>query len=268
MAAPRPRTWWSELRFAIGLVLVAVLLRSFVFATFVIPSESMLPRLMVGDYLFVAKWPYGFSRYSLPFAPPLFAGRIGERLPERGDVVVFKAPPTRRVDYIKRVIGLPGDRVAMDGGRIVLNGAPVPKLRVADLLVPVSPNSPCRPAPPARIALEREADGSEACRYRRYRETLPGGRAYEVIDLGDTTADDRGPVTVPPGHLFLMGDNRDRSADSRFPAEEGGGVGLVPLVNLVGRAEIGVFSTDGSARLLDPRTWWPAARPERIGMRF
>ena len=264
---PATRSIWSEIRFFVCLAVIAIVLRSFVLATFVIPSESMLPRLMVGDYLLVAKWPYGFSRYSLPWGLPLIRDRIGAKLPARGDVVVFKAPPANQVDYIKRVIGLPGDRVAMRRGQLILNGVAVPKLRVADLLVPITPNSPCSPQEGSTIEVSQEADGA-ACRYRRYRETLPGGRSYEVLDLGDTEADDRAETIVPPGHLFLMGDNRDRSADSRFPAKVGGGVGLVPVENLVGRAQVSVFSTDGSARLASPGSWSRATRWERIGAGF
>ncbi|WCT74917.1 signal peptidase I [Sphingomonas naphthae] len=264
----RPRTLWSEIRFFVALALIALVLRGFVFATFVIPSESMLPRLFVGDYLVVTKWPYGWSRYSLPGALPFWSGRIGAKLPTRGDVVVFKAPPSQRVDYIKRVIGLPGDRVAMRGGQVILNGVAIPKLRVADLLVPVSPNSPCRPEQGAAIVREREPDGSHACRYHRYRETLPGGRAYDVLDMGNTTADDRDEMVVPADRLFLMGDNRDRSADSRFPAQDDGGIGLVPIENLVGRAQISVFSTDGSASWTSPASWLRAARTHRIGKSF
>jgi signal peptidase I len=249
-------------------MLFAFCLRAFVFATFVIPSESMLPRLLVGDYVFVAKWPYGYSRYSLPFTPPLIEGRILSRLPERGDVAVFKAPPDQRLDYIKRVIGLPGDRIAMRDGQLILNGVAVPKLRVADLLVPVTSNSPCQPAPGSAIEAERQPDGSTACRYPRYRETLPGGRSYDVLDLGEVSVDDYPETVVPAGHFFLMGDNRDRSADSRFPATPGGGVGLVPLENLVGRATFTLFSTNGAADWLNPLSWGKAARWERIGAGF
>jgi signal peptidase I len=228
----------------------------------------MLPRLLVGDYLFVAKWPYGYSRHSLPWSIPLIPGRILARQPARGDVVVFKNPADNRTDYIKRVIGLPGDLVQMKGGQLFLNGDAVPKARIADFLDPVSPNSPCKPFPGSRITAEREPDGSLACRYPRYRETLPGGRSYEVLDIGTFPPDDTPVFVVPEGQYFLMGDNRDRSADSRFPAEVGGGIGFVPEENLVGRALFTFFSTDGSAEWLEPWTWPTAARWSRIGQGF
>lgn len=252
------------IQFLVKLVIVVVLIRSFFIATFSIPSESMMPRLLVGDYLFVQKWPYGYSRHSLPFSPPIAGGRFLGTLPERGDVVVFKAPPSAKVDYIKRVIGLPGDTVQMRKGILYLNGQSIPKVRVDDLVLPLSPNSPCFGPDYAEAA----SDGSTRCRYPRYRETLPNGKSYEILDIGNTEADNTRVFTVPAGHLFMMGDDRDKSADSRFPAVDGGGIGFVPLENLVGKAWVGVFSTDGSAQALKPWTWFSAARPERIGMGF
>jgi signal peptidase I len=267
--ASRTRSGFAEtLRFIVTLALIAFVLRSFIVAPFSIPSESMLPRLLVGDYLFVAKWPYGYSRHSLPWSIPLIPGRILARQPARGDVVVFKNPADNRTDYIKRVIGLPGDLVQVKGGQLFLNGDPVPKVRIDDFLDPVSPNSPCRPFPGGQLTVEREADGSAVCRYPRYRETLPGGRSYEVLDIGSLPPDDTGVFVVPEGEYFLMGDNRDRSADSRFPAAVGGGIGLVPEENLVGRALVSFFSTDGSAEWLKPWTWPTAARWSRIGQGF
>ena len=249
--------------------LLALLLRSLVVAPFGIPSESMLPQLMVGDYLIVEKWPYGWSRHSFPLSWPGFAGRIGGRAPARGDVVVFKNPADARSDYVKRVIGLPGDSVAVRGGALILNGSAVPRVRLADLRLPLSPNSPCPQGDGRAGTREREEYGSLACRYPRYRETLPGGRSYDVLALDDSPQADDTPVFhVPAGRYFLLGDNRDRSADSRFPAAVGGGIGLVPAEDLVGRAWRIVFSTDGAASWARPWTWWRAARPGRIGTRL
>ncbi|MBU0775797.1 MAG: signal peptidase I [Alphaproteobacteria bacterium] len=267
--------------FLAKLGLFVFVLRSFIISPFNIPSESMQPRLLIGDYLLVAKWPYGYSRYSLPSSIPLIPGRIFPSTPHRGDVVVFKAPPNQKNDYIKRVIGLPGDMIAVRGGTVYLNGAAIPKQKVADLVIPVTPNmtqaaakegaeSPCY-----RPDFEEAAPGGgKQCRYPQYRETLPAtkdtpAKSYNVLDLvPDGAADDRDTVLVPQGHLFMMGDNRDRSADSRFPAVEGGGIGLVPEENLVGKAMISVFSTDGSANWLLPWTWVSAARWNRIGEGF
>jgi len=250
--------------FLIKLALIVAVFRSFVFSPFNIPSESMLPRLENGDYLLAAKWPYGYSRYSLPFSAPLIPGRILAGQPERGDIVIFKAPPTDDVDYIKRVIGLPGDMVQVKSGQLWLNGKPVPKVRVADLELPVSANTRCY-LPQFEAA---GADGAPVCRYPQFRETLPGGRSFQVLDLGTTPQDDTAPVIVPEGHLFLMGDNRDNSLDSRFPAVAGQGIGIVPQANLVGRAAVMMFSTDGGAEWLKPWTWFTAARWSRIGGTF
>ncbi|MDD3800237.1 MAG: signal peptidase I [Novosphingobium sp.] len=249
--------------FLAKLVIIVLVFRSFVFAPFTIPSESMLPRLEDGDYLLASKWSYGYSRYSLPLGVPLIPGRIFASLPERGDVAIFKAPPLNDVDYIKRVIGLPGDTVQMKGGVLYLNGEAVKKERLADFVIPESPNTDC-----ASILFEAVQDGQAVCRYPRFRETLPNGRSYDVLDFGHTPQDDTDPVVVPEGELFMMGDNRDNSQDSRFPPRPGGGIGLVPQENLVGKATIVMWSTDGSAEWLKPWTWFTAARWSRIGGTF
>lgn len=251
--------------FLLKLVLIVAIFRSFIFSPFNIPSESMLPRLENGDYLLAAKWPYGLSRYSLPFSLGLLPEhRVLASQPERGDVVIFKQPPLNDVDYIKRVIGLPGDTVQMVGGVLYLNGTAVPKQRIADFEIPVSGNTRCYSVEFAA----KLADGTDVCRYPQYQETLPGGRTYNVLDLGPRPQDDTPPVIVPEGRMFLMGDNRDNSEDSRFPAEPGRGIGLVPQDNLVGRATVMMWSTDGDAEWLKPWTWFTAARWNRIGGTF
>jgi signal peptidase I len=265
-AAPKPakqESWWGTLRFLLYLFVAAVLIRTFIFAPFSIPSGSMLPNLMIGDYLFVAKWPYGYSRYSFPFAPFGFEGRIMGGVPERGDVVVFRYPGQENEDYVKRVIGLPGDTIQVRGGEVILNGRILPRQQVEAFDMLVSPNSPCRGA--ARVVpAQGGADGQQHCRYPRYRETLPGGRSYEILDqIPDGPGDTFGPITVPEGRLFVMGDNRDDSMDSRFDTAQRG-VGLLPIDNVLGRALIGFWSTDGSAQWLLPWTWLSAARWSRI----
>jgi signal peptidase I len=252
------------LGFVVKLIVTVLLLRTLLFAPFSIPSESMQPKLLVGDYLLVTKWNYGYSRNSLPFRLPLFSGRVFSSLPERGTVVVFKAPPSNEVDFIKRVIGVPGDRIQMKGGQLFLNGTAVPKKRLPDFLVPVSENTHCY-APQFQ---ETASDGAARCRYPRFQETLPNGKSYEVLDMMTIMKDDTEEFVVPPDHLFMMGDNRDNSQDSRFSPEFESGIGLVPVVNLVGRAWFIAFSTDGSSRWYNPISWFTAARLDRPGTGF
>jgi signal peptidase I len=209
-------------------VVIAVFIRTFFYEPFNIPSASMVPTLLIGDYLFVSKFSYGYSRYSLPFGLPIFHGRIFFRPPQRGDVVVFKLPRDPSLDYIKRVIGLPGDRIQMKGGLLYINGT----------LVKREPTDGCDVPP--------EAAGAQVV--QRYWETLPNGVGHCIIELGDDRLLDNTPVfLVPPDSYFMMGDNRDNSSDSRDPAS---GVGYVPAENLVGHAEFIFFSTNGYA------SWW------------
>ena len=251
------------LQFLLKLGIFVFILRSFIFAPFSIPSESMVPRLLTGDYLLVTKWSYGYSRYSFPWSLPLIAGpgRLFNQLPERGDVVVFKEPPKNDTDFIKRVIGMPGDIIQVKGGQLFINGQAVAKKAMPDFLLPLTPNTHCY----GPQFTERASGGAIRCRYPQFRETLPGGKSYNVLDLGAVAADDTQVYTVPEGQLFLMGDNRDNSSDSRL---EAGGFGFVPVENLVGKAQISVFSTDGSANWFLPWTWFTAARWHRIGEGF
>ena len=254
---------WSLARFILTLVIAAWAFRSFVFQPFNIPSGSMVPTLYIGDYLVVAKWPYGYSRYSFPLGFPSFSGRILGGLPHRGDVVVFRHPG-EEADLIKRVIGLPGDTVAVVNGQLILNGKPVPRRPLPPARVAVTTNSPCKVVPPAMPQVI--ATGSQAyCAYPAYLETLPGGPSYTVLDqVQHGAADDFAPVRVPQGRLFLMGDNRDDSLDSRYAPYEGG-IGIVPVENLIGRALVTFWSTDGSASYAKPWTWFSALRGSRIG---
>jgi len=214
-------------------VLIAVGIRTIAYEPFNIPSASMLPTLLVGDYLFVAKWAYGYSRHSMPFSPPLFKGRILQGDVERGDVAVFKLPRDNSTDYIKRLIGLPGDRIQVKGGQLFINDEPVKRERVDDFV-------------------DRDWRGN-AVRIPRYRETLPNGVTYLTLDMiqnGDT--DNTQVYAVPAGHYFAMGDNRDNSVDSRVA---GGGVGFVPAENLVGRADILFFSKPDEVPIWEVWNW-------------
>jgi signal peptidase I len=253
-------------RLIIEVLLIAWVIRSFVFAPFSIPSGSMLPTLFIGDYVAVAKWPYGFSRFSFPWGFPSFEGRIFGNLPERGDVVVFRAPGTDE-DFVKRVIGLPGDTLEVRGGMLVINGRPIPRQQAGTFAMPISANSPCRVVAGATPMIRRADDGSNVCLYPIFRETLPGGRSYRVIDQVENPRDNVRPTVVPAGRLFLMGDNRDDSLDSRFSPQEGG-IGFVPVENLIGRATFIFWSADGTAEYAKPWTWFTALRGDRIATGF
>ncbi|MFC3209167.1 signal peptidase I [Aquamicrobium soli] len=220
-------------------LILALVIRTLFFQPFSIPSGSMRPTLLEGDYLFVTKWAYGYSRYSMPFSPDLFSGRIWGSEPKRGDVVVFKFPPNPSIDYIKRVVGLPGDKIQMKDGQLFINGVGVPREKVGQI------------DNPDITEVNRPVDV--------YRETLPNGVSYDTLDLtpngiGDNTRE----FDVPPGHYFMMGDNRDNSSDSRFS------VGYVPDENLVGRANIIFFSIAGGASPLEIWKWPTEMRASRL----
>jgi signal peptidase I len=220
-------------------VLIAVVIRTLLFQPFNIPSGSMKATLLVGDYLFVSKYSYGYSHYSVPFSPPLFSGRIFASMPERGDVIVFRLPREDSTDYIKRVIGLPGDHIQMIGGVLHINGKAVKR-------EPLTP-------------FIDDENGGE--RVRRWRETLPNGVTYESLDLQDNgSLDNTDEYVVPADHYFMMGDNRDNSTDSRVPQERGG-VGYVPFENLIGKAQIVFFSIGSDADGKPTPAWhiwsWP-----------
>tara|TARA_Y100001960_G_C14642977_1_gene811889 strand:+ start:293 stop:1039 length:747 start_codon:yes stop_codon:yes gene_type:complete len=222
-------------------VLIAGVIRTFAFEPFNIPSESMLPTLLVGDYLFVSKYSYGYSRHSLPWSPKIPSGRVLEAVPDRGDIAVFKLPRDNSTDYIKRIIGLPGDRVQVKKGELFLNGERVTRKRVNDFAY-------------------QDVFGNFYY-VPQYRETLPNGASYLTLDLlQKSNHDDTPEYLVPPGYYFAMGDNRDNSLDSRVASA----VGLVPAENLVGRAEILFFSTDGSARFWEFWNWPFAVRYGRL----
>ncbi len=266
--------FWETMKTVFWALVIAMLFRSFLYQPFSIPSGSMKPTLLVGDYLFVSKFSYGYSRFSLPFAPDLFDGRIWAEMPERGDVVVFKRPgpdicsqgpiegtisfvgslvgrgggPSDCVDYIKRVIGLPGDEIQVKAGILHINGEAMATERAGVY----AEAKDSRGNPPSRPrCINEPVPAGGACEKELWRETLPNGRVHPVLNItgsvGDASAPrysgaDNTPVfEVPEGHLFFMGDNRDNSIDSRFPE-----IGMVPFENLIGRAEIIALSADGA----------------------
>jgi len=258
---------WREIRGLAWVLLAVLAFHSFVAKPFYIPSESMMPGLLTGDRLVVTKYPYGWSWVSPSFhvIPPM-QGRVFGRMPDRGDIVIV-TPPGTRTDYIKRVIGIPGDVLRMVDGQLYINGQPVKRQTEAPDMVPIDVNSPCgSDHDPALYDYRvRGAGGKMYCRVPVVRETLPNGRTYETVDLGKSSEDNFGPVTVPAGHVWLMGDNRDDGADSRVPEWQGGLGGPVPWENIGGRAEFITFSLDGSTVWWNPLTWLEALRPGRAG---
>ena len=282
--ARRGTDWWGEVRGIFWLIVVVLGFHSFLAKPFYIPSESMLPGLRIGDRLVVSKFAYGWSFVSPTIPNPIaifrgvvlrepvdswtvsippMQGRLFGSLPTRGDVVIVTPPGTRN-DYIKRVIGLPGDRLQVAGGVVILNGKPVARGVRHYTDIPVDTNSPCLDSeyPGAQVT---RADGSVVCHLPVITETLPNGRRYDTVDLeSDSQGDTYGPITIPANHVFLMGDNRDRSADSRFPLSALGLGGPVPWENLGGRAEFITFSLDGDTGL-NPLSWFRSFRPDRAG---
>jgi signal peptidase I len=264
--------WLAEIRGILGLALLVIGLHSLVAKPFYIPSESMMPGLLVGDRLVVSKYPYGWSYASATFhLLPFMKGRFFGRMPERGDVVIV-AHPANGKDLIKRAIGLPGDVIQLVGGRLWLNGKPIETRDMGYRLMPTDGNFHCDAHDPdaerafwgftgARVIGK---DGKAYCRLHILRETLPGGRSYDTLDFGRSDEDDYPPCTVPPGHVFVMGDNRDNSADSRVPLELNGLGGAVPFENIGGRAEFITFSLNGTATW-NPLTWFSAFRANRAG---
>jgi len=264
----KPATdWWAEIKSFAWLILAVLAVWSFVAKPFYIPSESMMPTLIKGDRLVVTKYPYGWSYVSpSPFhIVPFIHGRLFGRMPQRGDVVILK-PPAEDSDYIKRVIALPGDRIEVRAGVIILNGAPVTRVQQSPAMIPVDDNVPCTSEAEAPF-LTVAPDGKRYCELPRFRETLPNGVSYDTIDIGyrPGVPDDFPEMTIPQGQVFVMGDNRDESADSRVPESQNGLGGPVPWENLGGRAELITFSYDGSTSYFNPISWFSALRHGRAG---
>ncbi len=268
MSKAKTPTNWVRETWEIALLLLAVLgFHSAVAKPFYIPSESMLPGLLVGDRLVVSKWPYGYSYMSVsiplindPILPHM-KGRLFGSLPEPGDIVVIKQPVNHE-DYIKRMIGRPGDIIQVSGGKLIINGVAVKREILPPAEIVESENTGCERYPQYRAL---RADGTAVCRYPQVRETLPNGRSYVTLDAEpDGMLDDTAPYQVPEGTIFVMGDNRDNSADSRVsPEPPMNGIGPLPIENIVGRAEFITFSLDGSFSLMHPTTWFTQFRSGR-----
>ncbi|MBO31576.1 MAG: signal peptidase I [Rhodospirillaceae bacterium] len=232
---------WDSAKTFVYAILIALLVRTVAFEPFNIPSGSMIPTLLIGDYLFVSKYSYGYSKHSIPLSLPVIPGRIFFSEPERGDVAVFKLPTDDETDYIKRLIGLPGDRIQMKSGRLYINGKIVERERIDDFV-------------------QTDRNGNIR-RQARFLETLPNGLVHPILEKSDhDMLDDTSVYTVPPEHYFAMGDNRDNSQDSRVLSE----VGFVPKKNLVGRAEVLFFSTNGAGRFWEVWKWPISIRFKRF----
>lgn len=232
--------FWDTVKTLFYAALIALFVRTVFVEPFSIPSGSMIPSLLVGDYLFVSKMSYGYSRHSLPLSMPLIKGRIFYEEPKQGDVIVFKLPSDNRTDYIKRLIGMPGDKIQVKQGRLYINGKQIERIADKDLVM-------------------RDERG-KAMRFDRYIEVLPNGVRHPIIEMSDEGPfDNTEEFTVPEGHFFMMGDNRDNSLDSRSVK-----VGFVPAVNLVGRAKFLFFSNDGTARWWEIWKWPMAVRWSRL----
>lgn len=235
----KPNALWENIKVIIQALILAMVIRTVLFQPFTIPSGSMMPTLLVGDYIFVNKFAYGYSKYSLPFSPDIFSGRLFGSDPKRGDIVVFRFPPNPEVDYIKRCIGLPGDHVQVTDGVLYVNGKPVPK--VADGTF----TSDYKLDPGADVPV--------------FRETLDSGKTYDTLDQSPVSrGDNTREFIVPEGHYFMMGDNRDNSLDSRFD------VGFVPAENLVGRASVIFFSLGNDTSFREIWKWPTNMRWDRL----
>ncbi len=232
--------WWETLKTIAIAVVLALVVRTFAYEPFNIPSGSMIPTLLIGDYLFVSKASYGYSRHSLPFSLPIIPDRILFSEPERGDVVVFKLPTDNRTDYIKRIVGLPGDTIQVTGGILQINGVPVKRRQVENF------RDEDRFGRPADV--------------KQYVETLPNGVEHRILEISDDQPNDStGVYRVPEDHFFAMGDNRDNSVVSRFTR-----VGYIPKDNLVGRAEVIFYSTSATASAFEIWKWLPSTRFGRL----
>ena len=257
--------WWAEAKGIFWLVLAVLAFHSFIAKPFYIPSESMMPTLIKGDRLVVTKYPYGWSYVSPSFhVLPFMKGRLLGRMPERGDIVIV-TPTGQKSDYIKRVIGLPGDRLEVRNGTVILNGVPVKREFLPPVMIPVDANVPCDNDD--LVSHQVSGPGGKLyCALPKVRETLPNGVSFDTIDLGyRPEVDDYPAISIPAGHVFLMDDNRDESADSRVSAGRNGLDGPVPVENLGGRAEFITFSLDGTSEIWNPISWLTAMRGGRAG---
>ena len=235
----KPNALWENIKVIAQALILAMVIRTVLFQPFTIPSGSMMPTLLVGDYIFVNKFAYGYSRFSLPFSPNLFSGRIFASEPKRGDIVVFRFPPNPAVDYIKRLVGLPGDRIQVKEGVLYVNGTAVPRVPNGTF------NSDYAQDPGQDVPV--------------YRETLDNGVSFDTLDQSPVSrGDNTREFIVPEGHYFMMGDNRDNSLDSRFD------VGFVPAENLVGRASVIFFSLGNDTSFREIWKWPTNMRWDRL----